>query len=150
VARSKRTWALADRPGHLVMRLSRLMARLADARLSPLGVGVASYPVFSILSRQGGLTQKQLTEMLNVEQSSMAQLLGRMERDGFIVRKKDPADARSSLIYLTELATATFPKIEAIMAEGNDLAVNGMTDAQIDMSLELLRRMIANLEALER
>jgi len=150
LANSRRMWNLENRPGHLVMRLSRLMSRYAEARIQPLGTGIAGYPVLNLLSAEGEMSQKQLTERLGVEQSSMAQLLGRLERDGFVARRKDPNDGRSSLVGLTTKAVDTLPAINGIMNEGNDLIVAGMTDEEIDAVIGLMKRMLANLETADR
>ena len=143
----RRNWPLKDRPGHLVMRLARLGTRYAEARIQPLGTGVAGYPLLNILSDGREVTQKQLTENLGVEQSSVAQLLGRLERDGFVQRRKDPDDGRASLISLTPKAMSALPAIAEIMDAGNDLAVAGMSDAEIETLVDLLKRMLANFEA---
>lgn len=142
----RRPWPLHDRPGHLLMRLTRLMTRYAESRIQPLGTGIAGYPVLNLLKDAGELTQKQLTETLGVEQSSTAQLVARLERDGFISRRKDPHDGRSSLVRLTAKASRALPAINEIMSSGNDLAVDGMTEQEIDQLLALLRRMISNFE----
>ncbi len=142
----KRDWPLERRPGRLIIRLARLATRFAEARLHPLGFGVAAYPVIQLLTDQGEQSQKQLTEKLQVEQSSMAQLLGRLERNSLIERRTDPDDRRSSLIALTAKARSALPQIKQIMNDGNDIAVTGLTDDEIELALDLLERMIANLE----
>ena len=129
------------------MRLHRLMTRFAEIRFGALGFGVASYPVLAMLAEHGPMTQKALTALLKVEQSSMAQLLGRLERDGFIERERDPDDARSSFIILTAKAKNSLPALSEAINDGNDLAVKGMTEAEINQMLELFSRMIANMEA---
>jgi MarR family transcriptional regulator for hemolysin len=123
------------------------MSRYAEERIQPLGTGLAGYPVISALSEGGELTQKQMTELLGVEQSSTAQLLSRLERDGFVTRRKDPKDARSSLIRLTEKANSALPVISEIMDDGNDLAVQGFSTQEIEQVINLLKRMLANLNA---
>ena len=102
-------WKLRERPGYLVVRLARLMSRYAEERIHPLGTGLAGYPVITALTEGGEMTQKQLTELLGVEQSSTAQLLSRLERDGFVTRRKDPGDGRSSFVCLTEKAASALP-----------------------------------------
>lgn len=139
-------WKLRERPGYLVVRLARLMSRYAEERIQPLGTGLAGYPVISALSEGGELTQKQMTELLGVEQSSTAQLLSRLERDGFVTRRKDPKDARSSFIRLTEKANSALPVISEIMDDGNDLAVQGFSTQEIEQVINLLKRMLANFE----
>jgi len=139
-------WKLRERPGYLVVRLARLMSRYAEERIHPLGTGLAGYPVITALTEGGDMTQKQLTELLGVEQSSTAQLLNRLERDGFVTRRKDPRDGRSSFICLTEKATSALPAISEIMDDGNDLAVNGFSAQEIAQVIDLLKRMLANFE----
>jgi DNA-binding MarR family transcriptional regulator len=127
------------------MRLSRALSRYAETRIQPLGTGLAGYPVLNLLSASGELTQKQLTERLGVEQPSMAQLLSRLERDGFVFRRKDPDDGRSSLVSLTDKAVGALPAINAIMDAGNDQLVAGMTDEEIETAIALFKRMLNNI-----
>ncbi|WP_075293117.1 MarR family winged helix-turn-helix transcriptional regulator [Pararhizobium arenae] len=122
------------------------MSRYAEERIQPLGTGLAGYPVITALTEGGEMTQKQLTELLGVEQPSTAQLLARLERDGFITRRKDPGDGRSSLVRLTEKATSALPAISEIMDDGNDMAVKGFSAEEIEQVVNLLKRMLINFE----
>jgi SAM-dependent methyltransferase len=76
----------------------------------------------------------------------MAQLLSRLERDGMIKRSPDPSDGRSTLISITGKALAVLPQIDAAIDAGNELALAGMSDSEIKLLIDLLQRMIANLE----
>src|SRR4029078_10562885 len=93
-----RKWAQHERPGYLINRAARLMLRLADIKFRPLGLGVASFPVLSMLRTGQKLAQQELGAGAPIQAPSMAQLLSRLERDGMIKRSPDPADGRSSLI----------------------------------------------------
>jgi len=145
-----RKWAQHERPGYLVNRAARLMLRLADIRFRPLGLGVASFPVLSMLRTGQKLSQKELALCVRIEQPSMAQLLSRLERDGMIKRSPDPSDGRSTLISITGKALAVLPQIDAAIDAGNELALAGMSDSEIKLLIDLLLRMIANLEGAAR
>ena len=108
-----RKWAQHERPGYLINRAARLLLRLADIRFRPLGLGVASFPVLSMLRTGQKLSQKDLALCARIEQPSMAQLLSRLERDGMIKRTPDPADGRSSLISITRKAQGILPEVDA-------------------------------------
>ena len=99
--------------GHLVNRTARLLRRLADERLAPLGLSSGYLPVLGALMAEGVLTQKTLTERAGIEQPTMAATLSRMERDGVIERRIDPKDRRSARFALT---AATREKVDAIRA----------------------------------
>lgn len=138
-------WQKFERPGHLVNRAARLSMRYADLRLGDVG-RVASLRVLQILRDGDMVTQKQLALCAQIEQPSMAQLLNRLERDGMITRTPDPSDGRASLIGLTDKAQAALPRVDAIVDGFNDQAVKGMSPAEVETLIRLLKQMIANLE----
>ena len=76
----------------------------------------------------------------------MAQLLSRLERDGMIKRSPDPGDGRSSLISITRKALGILPEVDAAVDAGNELAVAGMSDDEVKTLIDLLQRLIGNLE----
>lgn len=53
------------------------------------------------LKRSGGSTIGQLADRLDVRASTMSQMLDRLEKQEYLVRLQDPADARVKLIRLT-------------------------------------------------
>jgi len=129
----------------LISQAARALARLSDARLKGLGLAIGQLPVFVALKDGAQLSQKELARIAGVEQPSMAQLLARMERDGLIHREPDPADGRSSLISLSESATALLAPARAILFQGNREALAGFEPAEIDQLVSLLGRVIANV-----
>ena len=141
-----RRWAQHERPGYLINRAARLLLRLADIRFRPLGLGVASFPVLSMLRTGQKLSQKELALRARIEQPSMAQLLARLERDGMIKRSPDPADGRSSLISITRKALGILPEIDVAVDAGNEVMLAGMNDDEVKTLIDLLQRLIGNLE----
>ena len=137
---------LRPRVGQLINRASRLLVRAGDARLRPLGLAGAQIPVVAMLKHHGPMTQKQLAEMAQIEQPSMAQTLVRMERDGLIERRADPADGRSSTVHLTALAMGKLPEAQKALNLGERKMLAGLDEAEAAVLLDLLQRVVANLE----
>lgn len=133
-------------PGHLISLAARGFARLSDSRLKPLGFGVGQLPVLVALQSGNASTQRDLARFARVEQPPMAQMLARMERDGLIERTRDPADGRSSRIVLTEAAQRRMPEAITTLFEGNREALIGFTDAEVLQLVDLLARLIENLD----
>ncbi len=140
--------AFFNRPAHLINRAARLMTRVGETRMKPLGFSPAQLPVLGALLRHGPLSQKALTEGAMIEQPSMAQLLARMERDGLVSRRPDPDDGRSSLYALTEKARDTLPALSEALTDGGRQALAGFSADEEDILRGLLKRMIANLEGM--
>lgn len=133
-------------PGHLISLAARGFARLSEARLKPLGFGVGHLPVLVALQNGRASTQRDLASFARIGQPPMAQMLSRMERDGLIRRTPDPADGRSSRVTLTKVAQARIPDAVDVLLQGNRDALSGFTDEDTQRLVDLLTRLIANLD----
>ncbi|MBB4288298.1 DNA-binding MarR family transcriptional regulator [Rhizobium leguminosarum] len=133
-------------PGHLVSLAARGFARLSESRLKRLGFGVGQLPVLVALQDGKASTQRDLARFARIEQPPMAQMLARMERDGLIERTRDPADGRSSRIVLTKAAQKSMPAAIVALFQGNREALIGFTDAEAAQLVDLLKRLIDNLD----
>lgn len=142
-------WTPMRTPGHYFSRIARSMARVGDIRLRELGFATAQLPVLGALADGSERSQAELARWAKVEQPTMAQLLSRMERDGLIRRVPDPCDKRSSLVSLTEETRARLPAAREMLVQGNRDATKGLAPEEVETLLDLLRRVLANVEAME-
>ena len=133
-------------PGHLISLAARGFARMSEARLKPLGFGVGQLPVLVALQNGKASTQRDLARFAKVEQPPMAQMLARMERDGLIERTRDEADGRSRRIVLTKTAEQRMPEATKTLFQGNREALSGFTEAEAAQLVDLLTRLIENLD----
>ncbi|WP_236848770.1 MarR family winged helix-turn-helix transcriptional regulator [Candidatus Thiodictyon syntrophicum] len=135
-----------DSAGYLANHLARLFARELQLRIKPLGLSTGTFPALLVLWEGDGLTQRELIEHLDIEQPTMANTLARMERDGLIERRKDPADARAQRIWLTAAARALEGLATAAAEAVNKKALAGLAPAERAIFLGLIRRVIAGLQ----
>ena len=130
----------------LMNRATRLLTRRAERRLNRLELAVAQVPVLGALKDGEAKTQKELAELVQIEQPAMAELLARMERDGLIARSPDPRDRRSSVITLTAMAKRKLPAARELLVMGHGEALEGFSEKEIAVLTRLLERVLANLE----
>jgi DNA-binding MarR family transcriptional regulator len=88
--------------------------------LSEVSTEVTSvqYAALVVLQQTPGINQRQLGDELDVDRSTIADLVARMVRNGLIERTDDPADKRSYILFLTaagkkQLATLR-PRVENV------------------------------------
>lgn len=124
---------------------ARLFARAIDAKLKPLGLSSAYMPVIFALARGDALSQRALTEAASIEQPTMAATLARMERDGLVAKRPDPADRRSSFYSLTPRGRELTEKVRAAGHAVNAAAMAGLSEAEREAYLDLLGKVVANL-----
>ncbi|MBC6459891.1 winged helix-turn-helix transcriptional regulator [Actinomadura sp. HBU206391] len=133
--------------GYQVNHLGRLLAQALRIRIAPYGVVPGQFAQLLALFEQEGVTQNQLCDQVRIDQSTMAHTLQRMERDGLVERTPDPADRRRALIMLTERTRALESSLVQAAEEVNAVATRGFTEDEAARCLELVTRMIDNLEA---
>jgi DNA-binding MarR family transcriptional regulator len=139
--------------GYLMHWGGRLLRRLADRRLKPLGLSSAHLPVINALARQEPLSQKALAAIASIEQPTMASMLSRMERDGIVTRRPDPADRRSALFSLTAATRRRLGDMRAAIEEVNREALRGLPAderrpfrRQLQVMIEAMDRRVADEE----
>ncbi|GAB2923080.1 MarR family winged helix-turn-helix transcriptional regulator [Paraburkholderia jirisanensis] len=93
---------------HLAVWLSEVSAEITSVQ----------YAALEILHATPGVNQRQLGDELDVDRSTIADLVARMVRNGLIERSDDPLDKRSYVLFLTaagkqQLATLR-PRVEEV------------------------------------
>ncbi|TDT75648.1 DNA-binding MarR family transcriptional regulator [Litoreibacter halocynthiae] len=132
--------------GYLVNHMARLFADELRKRIAPLGIVPGQFPALLVLWEKDGLTQKELLALLDIEQATLANTLTRMERDGLIVRREHPADARARTIHLSEKARAIRDSAYEAAKETNEEALSGLTDGERQSFLDCMSRTITALQ----
>lgn len=129
--------------GYLVNHTARLFAAGLQDRIAPLGITIGQFPVLLELWVKDGVTQRELLEKLALEQATLANTLNRMERDGLIIRKKHPADARSQQIWLTAKGQAPRDTAYQAASSQNEQSLAPLSEAEREQFLDFMRRIIA-------
>ncbi|MGP9695361.1 MarR family winged helix-turn-helix transcriptional regulator [Brachybacterium sp. AOP25-B2-12] len=78
-------------------RFSRLAARRAD-----VGVSSVTWRVVAALGQRGELRVGEIAALEQVTRPTATTVVQRLEHEGVVVRRLDPADSRSSLVRLTD------------------------------------------------
>lgn len=112
--------------GLLIGDVSRLMRRRFDERARVIGLTRAQWRTLVVLSRNEGSNQGKLAELLDVEPITLCRMVDRLEEAGHVERRRDPADRRAWLIYLTEAAHPLLEDIRVIADELFEEALTGL------------------------
>jgi DNA-binding MarR family transcriptional regulator len=144
--REEPAWDPESSASFWIHRASRMLLRLHESRLRPLGFGMSQMPVLHALAEGGALSQKELAARAKVEQPTMAEMIARMERDGVVERAPNPKDGRGSLVSLTRRSRQRLARGKAALTAGERDAVAGLSDREKKTLIALLKRVVASLE----
>ena len=87
-----------------ITKIAREAEKLVLISLREEGVGTAEIDLIHTLRHNAGCTQAKLAELLHADKAAIARRTQNLEAKGFLVRRNDPNDRRSRLLYPTEKA----------------------------------------------
>jgi len=124
--------------------------RAIDAVFERHGLTLGEFDVLAALRRTAeprALTPTALSHLLLLSPAGMTNRLDRLEAGGLIERRPDPKDGRSSLVVLTASGRS---RVDAAVSEHLDNEASllaGLSRAERRTLDELLRKLLASLEA---
>jgi len=90
--------------GHLLANVSRLVGARMRMKLQEFGLYHAQGMILFHLWREDGMAQNVLAQSLKITPPTATNTLQRMERNGWIRRRRDETDQRIMRVYLTKKA----------------------------------------------
>ncbi len=131
--------------GFLLTDSARLLRKLIDRRLQPLGLSRAQWSVLAILSNHEGVSQSQISHELEVEKSTAGRLIDQVEKSGWIERRPIPGDRRLWSIHLTPQARQLLVEVESVILHAREEMLRGLSDEQQELLTDLLQTVKSNL-----
>lgn len=133
--------------GFLLYDSARLLRRDFDRRARTIGLTRAQWSVLAHLSRNEGISQAGLAEILDVEPITLVRLLDRLERAGWVERRPHAIDRRVYTLHITDKARPVIAQIRALATETRAVALAGISTEDQARLVDVLTRIRANLSA---
>ena len=117
-----------------------------ERRLEGSGVRPTQFVALAHLVALGPLPQAELAALLSITPASAVRLIDRMERDGWVTRRDDPADRRVNLVAPTPQALSIWEDLSAYPVDLLKQAYRGIPSKDIRLVLHILAKIRKNLE----
>lgn len=132
--------------GHITKNAIKQIAETFDFRLRDLSVTrvqwIAMYYIFS----NNEISQKALSERMQVTASSIGRLLDRLEREKMVVRVADQTDRRVTMVALTELGKERMTQLIPIGENYNKDLTRGIHENDLIIFQNVLEKMLNNIK----
>lgn len=122
----------------LLTRLARVVYRSSPESL--LGLKLKDLAVLAYLRDHGQVTQQQLSAGLCTDANTCVLILNQLEPDGWLQRRRDPADRRRHLVEITDTGLAALHRAEAAQATIEDEVLAALSLEEREALQDLLRR----------
>jgi len=131
--------------GFLLNDVARLMRKRFDERARDLGLTRAQWRVLGHLRRYEGIKQGSLAEILEVENVTLGRHIDRLEEDGWVERRRDPADRRVWRLHLADKSRPIIDRLSTLSTEVREHAMSGLSAIERDTLIDTLLSMKGNL-----
>ena len=138
--------ALARKTGVLISKVSQLAQEGFERALRPMGLKARHYGVLTVLAGEGPHAQRNLSEKLAIDRTTMVGLVDELEGLGLVERRRDPKDRRRYDLALTDAGKRAMSEAEAVAARVQDAVLAPLDDADRRRLHEMLASLLRNLD----
>jgi MarR family transcriptional regulator, organic hydroperoxide resistance regulator len=130
---------------HRMREITKLFARPLLRRLNRHGVTFGEWRFLRVLWERDGVSQSELSDLLDMTSAATVFSVNLLERDGFAERVPDPTDRRRMLIYLTPKGRALRERLMPYARTIRLAAFAGFSDREVRQLDVMLDRIKSNL-----
>ena len=114
--------------------------------LKEFGLRVPEWRALAALYARRHSTMSELADLATIDRTTLTRTIDRMQDAGWLERLADENDMRITRLALTASGRKTFERIWPEVQRLNELALDGLSKAEIESLRRILERMRTNLE----
>lgn len=134
--------------GRLLYLTTQAMTLHAEKALKPYGLTVEQFILLKNMPEDNTLSQNQLCEIVEKSAANVTRILDRLEKKAFIKRKQNPADRRSTLLFLTDRGKELVEEVHSLFESFSEHLTKGISSQEQALFTRLLYKIRANLDTL--
>lgn len=125
----------------MISKLQRKTQMYLNDQTRLLGITGSQAPFIMITCENGEMIQNKFCELLEMDKSTVAKMLMKLEAEGYITRKPHESDSRAIIVYPTQKAYEIYPALEGF---GNNW-INYLTSDMDDIGYAIFHRMLCKV-----
>ena len=133
---------LPDLIGYVLRRAQLVVFQDFFATFAPFDISPAQFSVLTVIERNPGLTQSQVSAALGIKRTNFVGLLNELETRGLAERRQVAGDKRSYALYLTPEGTALMRRLRPVLKAHESRMVGLVAEDGRDRLVELLQGIV--------
>lgn len=99
-----------------------------------------------VASERGAVFQRDLEAAMDVRRSTVSNILGLLEKKGYVQRESVPEDARMKKLTLTPLGKRVYEDFKEHLSKSEARALSDLSPEEIDTLTILLKRLVKSIK----
>jgi DNA-binding MarR family transcriptional regulator len=129
----------------LLHEVARLLRKRFEQRAKDLGLTRSQWQTLAYLSKNEGIHQAGLAELLEIEPITLVRILDKLEERSLIERRRHPTDRRIRLLFSREEAKPLLDAIRRVAEQTRSEALADVPNADREHLIRTLTTMKSNL-----
>ena len=121
-----------------ITKIAREAGRLTIRVMRQEGIGSGEFDLIHLVRHRPGISQKEICEELNMDKGAAARRVARLVEKGYLIRRENPADGRSRLLYATEKAEQLKNSKALVESRSYEWLLEGFDGEQRETFVQLL------------
>ncbi|MBS0535704.1 MAG: MarR family transcriptional regulator [Proteobacteria bacterium] len=135
---------LNDKPGHLARRFQQIAVAVFHTEMEGAGFDLTpvQYAALAAIAARPGLDQATLAGTIAYDRTTITGVIDRLTQKGLVVRTPSPRDRRAHELSITTAGEKTLLQIEPAVQAAQRSMMRGLTAAEANELMRLLRKAI--------
>ena len=132
-------------------RLAAIVYRYSQVHmnneLKKYNIGIGQIYFLKKLFKKDGINQEQLAESLTLSKATSTRAIKKLEKGGYIIRKKDNTDKRAYNVFITKKGKKLEHIFKNISSDWTETLLSGFTEDEKEFFFNFLKKAIENASA---
>lgn len=134
-----------DKIGRYNAAIYRNVQSIINFKLRDLDIKSGQQDFFYVISKNEGISQKELSDFLYVSKSTTAKAVKNLVKNNYVKRLNDENDKRAYKLYLTDKGKEIIPKIESTFLELTDIFTKDLSEIEKDQIHIALQKILTGI-----
>jgi DNA-binding MarR family transcriptional regulator len=126
--------------------IARALDSISNIEFKEYDLTKGQYLYLVRICENPGIIQEKVAEMIKVDRTTAARAIKKLQINGFIEKKEDDQNKKIKKLFPTEKGKTVYPFIKRENDHSDLMALEGFSDSEEEMILNLLQRVRANVE----
>ncbi|MGG4484132.1 MarR family winged helix-turn-helix transcriptional regulator [Paenibacillus xylanilyticus] len=131
--------------GFLIHRTDVKLTNYFTKQLKPYHVTPEQWSIICYLDSDRALTQKELAEAIDRDQTTVVRMIHSLERKGMVHRVLNDQDKRSHYLYLSEKGADVKQQLLVTVKDAHDYVTRGLDTEELSQLKSLLNKLYSNV-----
>lgn len=130
----------------LLRQVCKVHTNKVNKVLDEVGLHIGQPMMLRSLYKKDGVPQSILAKELVITPATASAMVKRLEKGGYVVRKRDAKDERVSNVYLTDKGRNLSSELRDVKDKMDELVFDGFSEEERESMRNYLERIMDNLE----